>query len=172
MLTNPYPKNLTRVNLQCRVSSSDQQYLRALTCARTGFSDKILSSLFHGFIQHLRTSGLDPDTNPSDIGYTIDHPNYARISELLAGFLRRATGFPVGNDATRDDSGTGNRMGQTPQPPEPISPNPSRDDPKGISGPGRENEKDQSNSQGLGIGSNGTAVETPIVNEMLRRLGL
>jgi len=124
MATNPYHHipYPNRKAINCRVDVADVIYIERLYPMMTGLQDKILSTLFHRFIQHLKQ--LELTNNESiDPAWTVGHPTYVLFDLLLerANFTdiadviqrhadRRVAGAASGSDVTPTTDGVRPKM--------------------------------------------------------------
>lgn len=129
MATNPYHHipYPDRKAINCRVDVADVIYIERLYPMLTGLQDKILSTLFHRFIQHLKQLELT-NNEPIEPAWTVGHPSYVLFDLLLerANFTdiadviqrhadRRTTGTASGSDVAPTTDGVRPKVRRAPK---------------------------------------------------------
>ncbi len=173
LITNPYhaspdPRGLTRVS--CRVSAVDHALIERLFLHLNGLQDVILSTLYHDFIQRLRTTFNIPTgcAVPDDnVAWFDDHASI----DILRGLLGIAdrTGDNTAASAQHDAGGV-NRLHQGVQYIEAIGADtPGDAEPRSDSPRCRKEDQDQKERQR--VPRNGP-IGTTNVEDLMRQVGL
>lgn len=109
-----------------RVGLVDLAYLRSKCTCLTGETDKILSTLFHEFIQSLRT--YESIHGPVDDAWCTDHATF----DLLRKLIQRPTlGQSLGQSGSRDESGGVSELRETVRDAEVVRPDTQSGDTEG-----------------------------------------